>query len=35
MKVFFLVYSSTNKTHKVYNNKTLVIEKSIHVVFDE
>ena len=31
----FLGDSSTSKTYRVFNKKTLVIEKSIHVVFDE
>lgn len=31
----FLGYSSTSKAYKVYNHKTLVIEESMHVVFEE
>ena len=31
----FLGYSSTSKAYRVFNKKTLVIEESIHVVFDE
>jgi hypothetical protein len=31
----FLCYSSINKSYRVYNCKTLVVEKSMHVVFDE
>ena len=28
-------YSTTSKGYKVYNKRTLVIEESMHVVFDE
>ena len=31
----FLVYSSSSKAYRVFNKKTMVIEESIHVVFDE
>jgi hypothetical protein len=31
----FLCYSSTNKSYRVYNCRTLVVEESMHVVFDE
>ena len=31
----FIGYSISNKIHKVYNKRTLVIEESMHVVFDE
>ena len=31
----FLGYSSTSKAYRVFNKRTLVIEKSMHVVFDE
>lgn len=30
----FLGYSNINKTYKILNNKTLIIRKSKHVVFD-
>jgi len=31
----FLGYSSTSKTYKLYNCKTITVEESMHVVFDE
>ena len=31
----FLGYSSTNKAFQVYNKRSLQVEESIHVVFDE
>ena len=31
----FLVYSSLSKAYRVFNKKTMVVEKLIHVVFDE
>ena len=31
----FLGYSSSNKAYKVYNNKTLYLEESMHVTFEE
>ena len=31
----FLGYSSSNKAYRVFNKKTIVVEESIHVVFDE
>jgi len=31
----FLGYSSTSKAYRVYNKRTLTIEESIHVAFDE
>ena len=31
----FLGYSSTSKAYRVYNKRTLVVEESIHVTFDE
>lgn len=31
----FLGYSITSKTYKIYNKRTLVIEESMHVSFDE
>ena len=35
MKVFFFGYSLTSKAFKVFNKRTLVVEESIHVIFDE
>jgi hypothetical protein len=31
----FLGYSSNNMAYKVYNKRTLVVEESVHVAFDE
>ena len=31
----FLGYSSTSKAYRIFNKRTLVIEESMHVVFDE
>ena len=31
----FLGYSTSSKTYKVFNKRTLVVEESIHVTFDE
>ena len=31
----FLGYSITSKAYMIFNKKTLVIEESIHVIFDE
>ena len=31
----FLGYSLSSKTYRVFNKKTMVVEESIHVVFDE
>ena len=31
----FLSYSNTSKTYRVYNKRTLVVEESMHVTFDE
>jgi putative salt-induced outer membrane protein YdiY len=31
----FLGYSSSNKAYKVYNNRILCLEESIHVAFEE
>jgi hypothetical protein len=31
----FLGYSSTSKTYKLYNHKTIAVEESMYVVFDE
>ena len=31
----FLGYSSYSKAYRVFNKKTMVIEESVHVVFDE
>ena len=31
----FLGYSLSSKAYRVFNKKTMVVEESIHVVFDE
>ena len=31
----FLGYSKTSKAYRIFNKKTLVVEESIHVIFDE
>ena len=31
----FLGYSSSSKAYRVFNKKTMVVEESVHVVFDE
>ena len=31
----FLGYSSSSKTYRVFNKKTMVVKESVHVVFDE
>lgn len=31
----FMGYSSTSKTYKLYNHKTITVEESMYVVFDE
>ena len=31
----FLGYSTSSKAYKIYNKCTLVVEESIHVIFDE
>ena len=31
----FLDYSTTSKAYKVFNKRTLVVEESMHVVFDK
>ena len=31
----FLGYSSTNKAYRVFNKRTLVVEESMHITFDE
>ncbi|KAH9705964.1 hypothetical protein KPL70_012065 [Citrus sinensis] len=31
----FLGYSNSSKTYRVYNKRTLVVEESMHVIFDE
>ena len=31
----FLGYSSISKAYRVFNKRTLVIEESMHVIFDE
>ena len=35
MKVFFLGYSTTSKAYRIFNRRSLVVEESILVVFDE
>ena len=35
MKFFFFGYFLTSKAFRVFNKKNLVVEKSIHVIFDE
>ena len=34
-EVIFLGYSITSKAYRIFNKKTLVIEESIHVTFDD
>ena len=34
-EAIFLSYSSSSKAFRVFNKRTLVVEKSIHVIFDE
>ena len=34
-EAIFLGYSSTSKAFLVYNKRTLQVEESIHVIFDE
>ena len=31
----FLGYSNTSTTYRLYNKRTLVVEESMHVMFDE
>ena len=31
----FFGYSSTSKTYRVFNKKIMIVEESIHIVFDE
>ena len=31
----FLGYSNSSKAYRVYNKRTLVVEESMHVTFDE
>ena len=35
MKAFFFGYSQTSKAYRVFNKRTLVVEESMHIVFDE
>ena len=35
MKEIFLGYSSHSKAYKVFNKRTLCVEESVHVLFDE
>ena len=34
-EAIFLSYSSHSKAYKVFNKRTLCVEKSVHVLFDE
>ena len=34
-KTIFLEYSTTSKVFQVFNKRTLIVEESVHVVFDE
>ena len=34
-EAIFLSYSSSSKTFRVFNKKTLVVEELIHIIFDE
>ena len=34
-KGIFLGYSSTSKAYRVFNKRTLTVEESVHVAFDE
>jgi len=34
-EAIFLGYSSHSKTYKVFNKRTLCVEESVHVLFDE
>lgn len=34
-KGIFLGYSDTSKAYKVFNSRTLVVEKSIHIKFND
>jgi len=34
-EVIFLGYSSHSKAYKVFNKRTLCVEESVHVLFDE
>ena len=34
-EAIFLRYSSTNRAYRVFNKRILVMEESIHVIFDE
>ena len=34
-EAIFLGYSSSSKAFRVFNKRSLVVEESIHVVFDE
>ena len=34
-EAIFLGYSSHSKSYKVFNKRTLCVEKSVHVLFDE
>ena len=34
-ETIFLGYSTTSKAYRAFNKRTLVVEESVHVVFDE
>jgi len=34
-EIIFLVYSSHSKAYKVFNKRTLYVEESVHILFDE
>ena len=34
-EVIFLGYSTSSKTYRVFNKKTLIVEESIHIIFNE
>ena len=34
-EAIFLEYSTTSKTFRVFNKRTLVVEESVHVAFDK
>ena len=34
-EAIFLGYSTNSKAYRVFNKRTLIVEKSVHVMFDE
>lgn len=34
-EVEFVCYSSSSKTYRIYNKRTMGVEESVHVIFDE